>query len=162
VSHKVRRLPFKRLPTAILFVLAAPILLTVVGMSKPPVTLGATQPLVTIVGVSSDRLAYVGIKLLQPATGEHASIDKATARHIGAMHGGVGADTPVREVVLARVVQRNPQLDRLCWIVSLDPSGWFKSHGPQGAPQRQATFFLVFVDAGTGEWLFSDAGDNAT
>jgi hypothetical protein len=108
--------------------------------------------------VSAARLEHNGVHLLSP-NNQKPVIDKATAGRLAALRGRPGASTPVREAVLARVVQDTPAMDRLCWVVSLDPTGWFVSHGPAAVTRRSASFFVVYIDAASGQWLGSDAGD---
>lgn len=133
-------------------VLSAPHKQTAVVAATPaPVTL-------SIAAVSTNRLAWGGTRLMDPG---HVSpgISAARARDLGALQGGLGSMTPVRQAVLAHVVKQSPPIECLCWVVSLDPAGWFRSSGPKGAPRRDAKWFLVFLDASTGQWLWSEAGD---
>lgn len=109
--------------------------------------------------VTPERLAANGIHLVPPRAGEHAAVPIRAAEATAATRGRPDGTTKIREVVLAHVVIDGSGIDRLCWVVSLDPTGWFHSHGPLNRQPVVATWFLVFVDASSGQWLASDAGD---
>lgn len=109
--------------------------------------------------VTPERLAANGIQLVPPPSGEHAVVAMAAAEQAASLRGRPGATTSVREAVLAQVVEDGSSIDRLCWVVSLDPTGWFKFHGPPTASHEGAKWFLVYIDAITGDWIGSDAGD---
>lgn len=134
---------------------------TIIGVTALAIvlTMAAAPADPTLRDVSPIRLAHNGVHLHSPAGTPAVAIAKKTAEHLGAMRGGLGASTPVREAILAQVVQDTPAMDRLCWVVSLDPTGWFHSHGPKGRPTLPATFFIVYIDAQSGQWLGSDAGN---
>jgi hypothetical protein len=135
------------------------ILVAVFGALALTFGTAAARPSPSISAVSSQRLAEAGITLAAPAPTEQAIISPATAERLGALQGGLGGRTPVRQAVLARVIHSDPPIDRLCWVVSLDPTGWFHAHGPKSSPNRHvAAFFLVYLDAHTGQWIFSQAG----
>jgi hypothetical protein len=122
----------------------------------------------TIAGEPEATLAMHGLRLVlaeSPAT-------VAKSRAIEVARGTIGssefaAAPAVRQVLLVRVVRSAPPLDALCWIVSFDPSGFRHVGGP--APKRsgdvtprivpQVNFYTVYVDATTGAWLFSEAGN---
>jgi hypothetical protein len=122
--------------------------------------LGATvastpSPEPTLTTVSAKRLAQSGIQLLPPDA--QPAIDKATAEQLASRRGPSGSTTAIREAVLAKLLDESLNSGKLVWVVSLDPSG-FRSHGPATATPWTATFFIVFIDAKTGQWLGSEAG----
>ena len=53
---------------------------------------------------------------------------------------------------------QSPMLDRLCWVVSLSPSGAPHSSRPPGSSAQPAGYFVVFVDAQTGAFVFGTSG----
>lgn len=70
-----------------------------------------------------------------------------------------GSGGPVLQSVLAEVILTNPNVraPRLCWVVSL-PGSLVSSNGPPGSVPRQASFYLVLIDAHTGEFVQGTAG----
>lgn len=117
-------------------------------------------------GVDGDRLADFGYRLLSPA--EDASISASDAESI-ATFGGLQT-APVKEVVLLRVVNDTaaPPLDTLAWAINFDTSALEPGpvFGP-GGPDRPAyldacrgplEFRVTFIDADTGEFLFTTQG----
>jgi hypothetical protein len=112
-----------------------------------------------IVGVSSERLAMHGLQLL-PANRPPAITEQ---RALTLTRSSVGRDflgAPlVRQVLLARVVRTAPPLDCLCWIVSLDPSGFQPLLPFPGAAKPNVNFYVAYIDATGGRWLFTEAGN---
>jgi hypothetical protein len=110
----------------------------------------------SIRAVSADRLREDGIVLLNPFPWDQPTISQSQAETIGIKQGPGG---PVLQSQLAEVILTNPstRAPRLCWIVSL-PGSLVTSHGPAGSPQRHASFYLVLVDARSGEFIEGTAG----
>lgn len=120
---------------------------------------GAASSQVTVAGISSAKLASLGVTLTppnrQPATTQG---DALVATRLS--EGGDFASQPaVRQVVLAHVVRTTPRIECLCWVVSLDTSGYQVMYPFAGARQAAYTFYVAYVDAVNGRWLFTDAGN---
>lgn len=107
--------------------------------------------------VTPQRLAKNGIHLLVPSSGDHAVVPMAAAEHTASLRGHPGVPAQVRETVLARVTV-DGRMEGLAWVVSLDPSA-ATVHGPAGGTPPTVRWYVVFIDASTGQWLGSDAGD---
>ncbi len=88
-----------------------------------------------------------------PTVSRTAAATVATAAFPGAA---------VREEVLARVrnTHLSPPLDDSCWVVSIMPAGgiWSPSAGGPGGKRMRGTYFLVFVDASTGRFIYATSG----
>jgi hypothetical protein len=106
--------------------------------------------------VSAGRLAESGTVLLNPFPWDHPEITRSQGEQLALRQAPGGT---VLQSVLAEVVQTNPgaQQPRLCWVVSL-PGSLISSNGPAGSTPRQASFYLVFIDAHSGEFLYGSAG----
>lgn len=108
-----------------------------------------------LTAVSAGTLAGEGITLSNPTAsatvGQSTAVQTAQAQLPGSQ---------VDQVVLAQVQDshQNPRVDRLCWVVSLSPSGAPHSSGPPGSAALAAGYFVVFVDAQTGAFLFGTSG----
>jgi hypothetical protein len=122
----------------------------------------------TIAGEPEARLSMHGIRLL--VADRQATITEAQALQVARQTLGSEFASPpgVRQVQLARVVRSAPSLDAVCWIVSFDPSGFRQVLGPPlpaGSTKVQpgaiptVAFYTVYIDATTGAWLFSEAGN---
>lgn len=94
--------------------------------------------------------------LANPFPWDAAAVSQADAEK-AAMKQGPGG--PVLQSVLAEVILTNPAVKqpRLCWVVSL-PASLVESHGPPGSPPIRASFYIVLIDAHTGEFVEGDAG----
>jgi len=111
----------------------------------------------TLASVSTQGLASHAIYLGQPASqailGQDAAVTTALAQFPG---------SHVRETLLAQVTDtRVPVINgRLCWIVSIVPSTGIvmPSAGPDGHTPIYGDYFLVFVDAKSGTYLFGAIG----
>jgi hypothetical protein len=110
----------------------------------------------SIRGVSPDRLSRSGIVLINPFPWDQPLVSDAAARQIAIQQGGGG---PVLQAVLSEVVLTNPstRAPRLCWVVSL-PGSLVASNGPPGSAPIHATFYVVLIDAKTGDFVEGDAG----
>lgn len=112
----------------------------------------------TLSAVSAQTLAAEGIALMSPSTSatvtESAAIETAESQFPGAQD---------REAVLAQVRDDHqvPALDRLCWVVSLVPPVGTESIGPPGSTPQPASYFVVFIDAQTGAFVFGTAGNGS-
>ena len=111
----------------------------------------------SIKAVSRQRLAEAGIVLINPLPWDQPSVSQAVANQLAIQQGPGG---PVLQSVLAEVVLTNPttRQPRLCWVVSL-PASSVSSHGPSGSTLQRATFYLVLIDAHTGQFVEGDAGN---
>ncbi len=113
-----------------------------------------------LVGVSAEDLESSGIVLKRPMSDNLASVDEKYASKVARGKHAPGAT--VRQVVLAREVDvEDLQAERLVWVVNFEPDsivpappsgGGLLSTDPKDI---RVKFALVFVDATTGEWLFS-------
>jgi hypothetical protein len=106
--------------------------------------------------VSNERLSEGGILLLNPFPWDHPDIGEAQAGQLALQQAPVGS---VLQTVLAEVIQTgtDDKRPRLCWVVSLPASG-ITSHGPAGSIHRTATYYVVLIDARTGEFISGQAG----
>jgi hypothetical protein len=141
----IRRLP----PIAAIGVLALVVIWGVLQIARP-----AFGP--SIRAVSADRLRQGGIVLVNPFPWDQPGVSEAEAERDAVKQGPGG---PVLQSVLAEVVLTNPSVTapRLCWVVSL-PGSLVSSNGPPGSPQRHASFYLVLIDAHSGEFVEGTAG----
>jgi hypothetical protein len=120
----------------------------------------AGQGRLSVVGASDRGLADNGLEILAPDASLRPAVDAETAKRIAQLQAD-GPETRVLQVVLAEVLDTGqiPAMDcKLCWVVSLDPTGWFHGHGPKGSHIPAKIFFVAVVDAQTGKWLFNVAG----
>jgi hypothetical protein len=64
----------------------------------------------------------------------------------------------ILQTVLAEVVLTNPSSTkpRLCWVVSM-PGSLITSHGPPGSRQRTANWYIILIDAHSGEFVQGSA-----
>ena len=110
----------------------------------------------SIRAVSAERLRASGMILANPFPWDQPAIGQAQAENLAAQQGSGG---PVLQSVLAEVILTNPAVKqpRLCWVVSL-PGSLISSNGPPSSPQRHASFYLVLIDAHTGEFVQGTAG----
>ena len=110
----------------------------------------------TIRVVTADRLREDGMILVNPFPWDQSTISQAEAEKIAARQGAGGQ---VLQSVLAEVILTNPSVKqpRLCWVASL-PGSLVTSNGPAGSPQRHASFYLILIDAHTGEFVEGTAG----
>lgn len=110
----------------------------------------------TLTAVSAQTLASGGITLSTPTTtaavSQSAAIQAAQTQFPGAQ---------VHQAVLAQVQDSHqvPALDRLCWAVSLVPPAGTESVGPPGSTPLPASYFVLFIDAQTGAFVFGTAGN---
>jgi hypothetical protein len=110
----------------------------------------------TIKTVSAQRLSEAGVVLINPFPWDQPAVTRADAQKTALSKGPSG---PVLQSVLSEVLftGTNAKQPTLCWVVSL-PGSQITSHGPRGSAHMQATFYLVFIDARTGEFLQGVAG----
>ena len=83
-------------------------------------------------------------------------MSQAEAERVAVKQGSGG---PVLQSVLAEVVLTNPSVraPRLCWVVSL-PGSLVSSNGPPGSVQHHASFYVILIDAHTGDFVQGTAG----
>ena len=110
----------------------------------------------SIRAVSADRLRQDGLLLANPFPWDHSDISQSDAEKEAIKQGPGG---PVLQSVLAEVILTNPTTrpPRLCWVVSL-PGSLVTSNGPPDSPQVHANFYLILIDAHTGEFVEGTAG----
>ena len=110
----------------------------------------------SIRAVSADRLAESGTVLLNPFPWDHPEISRSQGEQLALLQAPGGT---VLQSVLAEVVETNPgtKQPRLCWVVSM-PASMISSSGPPGSTPRRANFYLVFIDAHSGQFLYGSAG----
>lgn len=118
--------------------------------------IGATQPL-NLQSVTARTLGASGWQLTQPGPLERPTIQADAARRV-VLSQFPGAQ--VRETVLAHVYNNHvvPNLDRMVWVVSIVPAGGIHGNPPPGGAPIQGSYFLVFVDASTGQLLMATSG----
>lgn len=112
-----------------------------------------------LASVSSAELQSHGVELLLPAV-PAVTIGVGVAEREATMRLFPGSR--VREAVLARVRSRYvPIVDGCtCWIVSIVPPGGIvhPSAGPGGTRPILGRYMLLYIDAGTGRFLYGTIG----
>jgi hypothetical protein len=113
--------------------------------------LGAAETSPSLQSVTSRTLAASGLTL-SPASGAPTISADDAAKVALTYYSG----SQVRERVLAVVHDTHiqPNLDRLCWVVSITPPGgiWSYDHRIAG------TYQLLMIDAATGKYIFGTKG----
>lgn len=128
---------------------------------------GGSAPPLNLDGVDFTGLDQQGITLKSPPDDAPAL---AKIPEIDAQK-SAGVPLPVKQTVLGRLITANtvPQYDRLVWIVSYDATSFPPPGGPApldgsvisddspdgNTKYAPASYMLAFVDAQTGEFLFS-------
>jgi len=94
--------------------------------------------------------------MLNPFPWDQAQVTHAQAEQIALKQDPGGS---VLQTVLAEVVLTNPSASkpRLCWVVSM-PGSLVVSDGPPGSPRRTAKWYLILIDAHSGEFIQGSAG----
>jgi hypothetical protein len=107
-------------------------------------------------GVSAERLSQSGIVMLNPFPWDPPEVTQGHAEQIALKQAPGGS---VLQTVLAEVVLTNPSTTkpRLCWVVSM-PGSLIVSHGPPGSRQRTASWYVILIDAHSGEFIQGSAG----
>ena len=107
-------------------------------------------------GVSAERLSQSGIVLLNPFPWDPPKVTQAQAEQIvlNQSSGGTVLQTVLAEVVLTNSSWTKP---RLCWVVSM-PGSLILSSGPPGSRQQTAKWYLILIDAHSGEFVQGSAG----
>ena len=107
-------------------------------------------------GVSAERLSQSGIVMLNPFPWDPPQVTLGQAEQIALKRapGGTVLQTILAEVVLTDPSSAKP---RLCWVVSM-PGSLVVSHGPPGSRQRTANWYVILIDAHSGEFVQGSAG----
>jgi hypothetical protein len=110
----------------------------------------------SVADVSAERLSQSGIVMLNPFPWDPPQITKGQAEQLALKQAPGGT---VLQTVLAEVILTNPSSTkpRLCWVVSL-PGSLIMSHGPPGSRQRTANWYVILIDAHSGEFVQGSAG----
>ena len=110
----------------------------------------------SLTGVSAERLSQSGIVTLNPFPWDPPQITKGQAEQLALKQAPGGT---ILQAVLAEVVLTNPSgtKPRLCWLVSM-PGSLIMSHGPPGSPRRTANWYVILIDAHSGEFIQGSAG----
>lgn len=110
----------------------------------------ATPTPPSLTGVSAENLALFRITLQTPL--ESAAVTQEAAVHT-ALSQFPGSQ--LRDDVLPHVLTPYtlPDTGKLCWVVSITPPMATVS-GPPGSKEIPVRYFLVFIDAQTGRFLF--------
>lgn len=124
---------------------------------------GPTPPDVTLNSVDADTLAKDGIRLRPPLGG--AKLDRADA---AALASKMFPDAAIRETLLAEFEDGHAvrPFSRRSWVVSIEPAGGirFPSSGPAETGSKlppTGTYFLIFLDADTGDLIEGTIGPAA-
>ena len=101
-------------------------------------------------GISEEELAARDIKLLPPNPGQEAKISREEAEEVVASR---FPSVAVKQAILGRLVQPLGGVDTMVWAINLDPQDKDIDSVVRG---RGATtvWFIAFVDANTGDFLF--------
>ena len=104
-----------------------------------------------------EQAAKSGALLFNPLPWDFPNITKAQAEAVAVSQEAPG--TPAISAVLAEVIKTNPnaELPRLCWVVEL-PAAAAQSNGPRGSAPIKADYYLSFIDAHSGVFLWGVAG----
>jgi hypothetical protein len=107
-------------------------------------------------GVSAEQLSNSGLVMLNPFPWDPAQITKGQAEQLAVKQapGGTALQTVLAEVVLTNSSSTKP---RLCWVVSM-PGSLTSSHGPPGSRQRTANWYVILIDAHSGDFVQGSAG----
>jgi hypothetical protein len=107
-------------------------------------------------GVSAERLSQSGIVMFNPFPWDPPQISQSQAEQIASKQASGGT---VLQSVLAEVFLTNPSTTkpRLCWVVSL-PGSLVVSNGPPGSRQQTANWYVILIDAHSGEFVKGSAG----
>lgn len=159
MAHRQFELTLHRNHVSGLIVLALAAALTfglslfLASRSMPPTTVS-----IALASVSDENLSLAGITLLPPLpSGSAAAVPQSAAEQVAAR---VQPGVAIKEVVLARVVDRGGGVDTLAWVVSLDPAGYLPI--PHAGVHLVPRFGLVVVDAKSGEFLFGSSVSDST
>lgn len=122
----------------------------IVPLWRASMTAHATPTPPSLNGVSAENLALFRITLQTPH--ESAAVTQEAAVHTALSH---FPGSQLRDDVLAHALKpyRLPATGRLCWVVSITPPMATVS-GPPGSKEIPVRYFLVFIDAQTGQFLF--------
>jgi hypothetical protein len=115
----------------------------------------ATAP--SVRGVSAERLSEYGIVMLNPFPWDVPKTTAGEAQQTSLKQEPAGT---VLQTVLAEVVLTNPSTSkpRLCWVVSM-PGSLIPSYGPPGSRKLTATWYIILIDAHSGEFVQGSAGN---
>ncbi len=107
-------------------------------------------------GVSAERLSQSGIVMLNAFPWDSPQITQGQADQIALKQAPGGT---VLQTILAEVVLTNPSSSkpRLWWVMSM-PGSLILSHGPPGSRQRTANWYLILIDAHSGEFIQGSPG----
>jgi hypothetical protein len=107
-------------------------------------------------GVSAERLSRSGIVMVNAFPWDSPQVTQGQAGQIALKQapGGTVLQTVLAEVVLTNSSFTKP---RLCWVVSM-PASLIVSSGPPGSPRRTATWYVILIDAHSGEFIQGSAG----
>ena len=118
----------------------------------------ATPPTPSLRGISPENLALTRVTLGSPHEAAGVSQQAAETAALAQYPG-----TQILDAVLAhaRKAYRLPDAGQLCWVVSISPPMASVS-GVPASRELPVRYFLVFIDAHTGKFLFFDylAGAN--
>lgn len=110
----------------------------------------------TLDGVPEDTLKSAGITLTRPLASSTAKASAADAEAVALAN---GPGVPLKETALGQLHDdsRVPPVDKLVWVVSLDPTSVkVPAFGPPGSPPYADTiYWLIFIDAQTGQFFYS-------
>jgi hypothetical protein len=106
--------------------------------------------------VRGERLSQSGIVMLNAFPWDSPQITQGQAEQIALRQapGGAVLQTVLAKVVLTNLSSRQP---RLCWVVSM-PGSLILSHGPPGSRQQTAKWYVILIDAHSGEFVQGSAG----
>jgi len=121
---------------------------------------GGASPPLDLQGIDFAELNQQGIVLKAPPEGSQPKLRAEDAPERS------GVPLPIKHVVLGRLQTSNvPLYDRLVWIISYDAQSLPVPGGPLNPEESEispiearhlpAAYMLAFVDANTGEFLFS-------
>jgi hypothetical protein len=122
----------------------------------------ASESTATLSAVDHTALSEAGIVLTTPTT--QPAVTPADARSAALAQYPKSA---IRATTLAVATntQLVPKTTRLCWIVSIVPPGGIQLPGgavnpghPSSRAPLRATYFLVFIDANSGLFLYAESG----
>jgi hypothetical protein len=123
-------------------------------------TLSASSA-VTLEGLSSGQLSSVGISLSRPNAANPRLTGLAARETAERSFPSMFAAASDTQVVLAVVTdsQQSPVMKRLCWVVVATYPDGMVVPGPIAADVHRITWFLVCVDAVSGQVALGEGGN---
>jgi hypothetical protein len=111
------------------------------------------------IALPGTALDHAGIHLTSPTTALAASASLTASDATAAAARSVAGE-PIATPTLEHMVDAAtaPQIDKLAWVVQLDPAAAPADGGSQGSSPQPTAFNLVFIDATNGDFIMQLTG----